>query len=178
MPGVSLTVSLQDIKKLETDALIVGFYENVRPLKGLAGELDWLLCGALSRLLLENRLRGSDRDVALLTSRGKVPAKKIFMVGLGPEEGFSASSLRSAARNAVSISLGAGVNETAMEYVRPPSLSHEDSVRALHTGLLEGAGNQSMDITLLAPDAAVYEKLAQLVKRGSQRSHGHSGGPV
>src|SRR3972149_11307853 len=98
MPGLVLKVILQDIKKLETDALIVGFYEDVRPLKGLAGELDWLLCGSLSNLILSDKLRGSLGDVALLTSRGKIPAQKIFMVGLGAAGSLSPVSLRPGAR--------------------------------------------------------------------------------
>ncbi len=175
MPGTRVTVILQDIRKLETEALVVGFYENVRPLKGLAGELDWLLCGSLSSLIQKNKLRGSAGDVALLTSWGKVPAKKIFMVGLGPREGLSAASLRSAARKAVSVALGAGANEAAVEYLRPSSLSHEDAVRALQTGLLEGAGTHGMNINLLAPDATVYEKLTQLIRQGIQRQHAAAG---
>jgi hypothetical protein len=58
MPGVTMKVILQDIKKLATEALIVGFYEDVRPLKGVAGELDWLLCGSLSSLVLSKKIRG------------------------------------------------------------------------------------------------------------------------
>ena len=93
---MELKVIIQDIKKLETDALIVNFFEDVRPLKGLAGELDWLLCGSLSHLILNNKINGSLGDVALLTSQGKIPAKKIFLLGLGPKAGFSPASLRSA----------------------------------------------------------------------------------
>ncbi len=80
--------------------MIVGFYEDVRPLKGVAGELDWLLCGALSALVLSKKLRGSLGDVALVTSQGKVPVQKIFMVGLGPRDGMTPATLQSAARNA------------------------------------------------------------------------------
>jgi hypothetical protein len=165
MPGLTVSVVLQDVKKLEADALIVGFYEDVRPLKGLAGELDWLLCGSLSDLIIKNKVRGSLGDVALLTSRGKVPAKKIFMIGLGPRDGLSSSSLRSAVRTAVTSASGAGVKKSAIEYFQPSTMSHEDSVRALHTGLSEGAGQHSIDVSLLAPDAAVYEKIARLLRR-------------
>ncbi len=83
---MTVKVLLQDIKKLETEALIFGFYENVRPLRDLAGQLDWLLCGSLSHLIINQKLRGSLGEVALVTSRGKVPASKLFMVGLGPKE--------------------------------------------------------------------------------------------
>jgi hypothetical protein len=172
MPGVTVTVVLQDIKKLDTDALVVGFYENVRPLKGLAGELDWLLCGSLSRLIITNKLSGSLGDVALLTSRGKVPAKKIFMIGLGPREDFSQASLRIAARAAVTISMAAGVSSTAVEYFQPSALTHEDTVRAMHTGLYEGVGKHTMNIALLAPDAGAYEKISHLIHKGTQQRRG------
>jgi hypothetical protein len=164
MPGLTLTVILQDIKKLETEALIVGFYEDVRPLKGLAGELDWLLCGALSSLIIKNKLRGSLGEVALLTSRAKVPAKKIFMIGLGPKEGLSPSSLRSAVRTVVSSALDAGVKKTAIEYFQPLNMPSQAEVSALQAGLSEGAGGRSLDIALLAPDASAYEKISRLVK--------------
>ena len=95
-----MKVLLQDIKKLETEAIIVGFFEDVRPLKGVAGELDWLLCGALSNLIIQNKLRGLLGDIALLTSQGKLPTQKIFMIGLGRKVDLKPSIIQSAAKNA------------------------------------------------------------------------------
>ncbi len=159
-----MKVILQDIKKLDTEAIIVGFYQDVRPLKGLAGELDWLLCGSLSDLILNNKLSGSLGDVALLTSRGKIPAMKIFMVGLGPKEGNSLSSLRAAAKIAASSAVGAGVRNAAIEYFDSPGVPYDTVVTALGKGLSEGAKGTPLAVSLLAPDAAAYEKISQLVK--------------
>ncbi len=165
MPGLVLKVILQDIKKLETDALIVGFFEDVRPLKGLAGELDWLLCGSLSNLILSHKLRGSLGDVALLTSRGKIPAQKIFMVGLGPARSLSPASLRRAARTAASSALNAGATKAALEYFPPAAAVPNDAtVHALRDGLMDGAGDRRLHISLLATDAVAYEKLARIMK--------------
>ncbi len=172
MPGLTVSVVLQDIKQFETEALIVGFFENGRPLKGLAGELDWLLCGSLSSLIIRNKLRGSLGDVALLTSRGKVPAKKIFMVGLGPKEGLSPSTLSSAVRMAISSAVDAGVKNTAIEYFQPHGLSPDTAMTAIRAGISEGTGGRDIDVVLLAPDAAAYEKLSKLAKGQSSRSHG------
>ncbi|HEY6011585.1 MAG TPA: M17 family peptidase N-terminal domain-containing protein, partial [Nitrospirota bacterium] len=124
-------VILQDIKKLETEALIVGFFEDVRPLKGVAGELDWLLCGRLSSLVLEKKMRGSLGEVALLTSRGKVPAQKIFLIGLGAKTAFTLQQLRSAARAAAATAVGAGVRTAAIECFQPVDASSDDGVSAL-----------------------------------------------
>ena len=164
MPGLTMRLVLEDIKKLETEALIVGFYEDVRPLKGLAGELDWLLCGSLSNLILTKKVRGSLGDMALLSSQGKVPAPKIFLVGLGQAAGFSLSALQSAARNAANAALGAGVSRAAVEYFPSSDAPYDSTVTALYQGLTEGAKGRSFDVVLLASDSDAYENIARLFK--------------
>lgn len=143
---------------------MVGFHEDVRPLKGLAGELDWLLCGALSSLILGNKLRGSLGDVALLTSRGKVPAQKIFLLGLGPRAGFSPDTLRSAARNAVARALDAGLTGAAIEYFPSPDIPHDKGVAAFYHGLNEGAGGRSFHALVVAPDAGARDYISRFFK--------------
>jgi hypothetical protein len=162
MSGVTVHVILQDIKKVDAEALVVGFFQDVRPLKGAAGQLDWLLCGALSSLLITNKLRGALGDVALLTSRGKVPSQKIFLVGLGTKAGFSTSSLRTAVKTAAACVLGAGVTNAAMEYFQVPGVLSEGTMPAFREGLAEGAGGRSLKISLIAPDEGAYKQLSQL----------------
>ncbi len=170
MSGVTVKVILKDIKKLATEALIVGFYEDVRPLKGVAGELDWLLCGSLSALILTKKLRGSLGDVALVTTQGKVPVQKIFMVGLGPRNGMTPATLRSAARNAATTAVGAGVRSAAIEYFPSPDMPHDNGISALYQGLNEGAGGRSFDVLLLASDAAAYEQISRSLKESPARA--------
>jgi hypothetical protein len=164
MPGLTVRLIREDIKQLQAEALIVGFHEDVRPLKGIAGELDWLLCGALSSLILGNKLRGSLGDTALLTSRGKVPARKIFLLGLGPRAGFSPASLRSAAGNAARSALDAGLGGAVIEYFQSPDIPYDKGVTAFYHGLNEGAGGRSFDVLLLAPDAGAYEYIYRFFK--------------
>lgn len=151
----------QDIKKIEADALVVVFFEDVRPLKGLAGELDWLLCGAISKLLIDEKVRGALGETALLTSQGKIPAQKIFMVGLGPRKSVSESTLRTAAKHAATALAGAGAVRGAMEFYRPQNISPADAARSMEAGLREGAGGRPVDVLLIAPDAATHEKVSR-----------------
>lgn len=163
MSGVTVQVAFQDMKKLPAEALIVGFFEDVRPLKGIAGELDWLLCGSLSSLILTKKLSGALGDVALLTSQGKVPAQKIFMVGLGPRAGLSRATLQRAARTAAASALGAGVRSAAIEYFPSSHMTHDNGVPALRRGLSEGAGGRAFDVFLLASDAVAYENISRFI---------------
>jgi hypothetical protein len=161
MSSVTVKVILQDIKKIATEALIVGFYEDGRPLKGVAGELDWLLCGALSSLVLSKKLRGSLGDVALVTTQGKVLAQKIFLVGLGPRAGLNVATLKNAARIAATSAAGAGVRSAALEYSPSFDMPLDDGITALHQGLNEGADGRSLDILLLASDAVACENISR-----------------
>jgi hypothetical protein len=164
MPGLTVRLIHGDITQFEAEALIVGFYEDVRPLKGLAGELDWLLCGALSNLVLGNKLRGSLGETALLTSQGKVRPPKIFLIGLGFRADTTLSSLKNAARNAAASALGAGVGNAAIEYFQSPGISHDSAVAALYQGLKEGAGGRVLDVQLLAAEDGAYEHILRFLK--------------
>ncbi len=161
---VTVQVIFQDIRKVESDAVVVGIFEDVRPLKDSAGQLDWLLCGSLSGILLTNRIRGSLGDVALFTSRGKVPSPKIFMMGLGPRSEFSRSTLRAAAKTVASSLVGAGATKAVMEYLLPPGTAPEDGISVLQEGLEEGAGGRNLAVSLIAPNREVYQRLSQSVK--------------
>ncbi len=161
---MDLKVILQDVKRFEAEALVVGCYEDVRPLKGLAGELDWLLCGSLSHLLITNRIRGSLGDVALITPRGKIPVQKLFLIGQGAKKAGSREAVRAFARIAAESVLSAGVTSAALEYV-PASGRDEVHVHALRDGLEDGSRGRRFAVSLLVQDASAYEKISRLIRK-------------
>jgi Cytosol aminopeptidase family, N-terminal domain len=156
-------VIYQDIKTVECDAIVVGFYEDVRPLKNLAGQLDWLLCGSLSLLLIEKRLQGVLGEVALLTSRGKIPAQKIFLIGLGPRSGFTCTTLKRVARIVADSVASVGAANVALEYFHPSDADYDNIVRSIQEGLKEGGGQRSLAVSLVVPDRAAFDQISRLV---------------
>jgi len=163
MSDLAMKIIFQDIRTIESDAVVVGFYEDVRPLKNLAGQLDWLLCGSLSRLILEKKLHGTLGEMALLTSRGKIPAGKIFLIGLGPRSEFSYAALKNVARMTAASVIAAGDVIAAMEYF---SLADDDYKTGVHTlleGLKEGAGECNLSISLVALDKAAYNQISRQI---------------
>jgi hypothetical protein len=155
---------MHDIKDLDADAVMVGFHEDVRPLKGVAGALDWLLCGALSGLIIQKKICGALGEIALLTSRGKIPAAKIFMVGLGTREASSPESVRAAARSAAVCAARAGVARVAMDCFPLGGVPTDEAITAVREGLAEGAGSHPIDFVLLAPDTAAFEHMTRMVR--------------
>jgi hypothetical protein len=155
---------MHDIKKLETDAVAVGFFEDIRPLKGAAGALDWILCGSLSRLIIQEKIRGALGETALLTTKGKIPAPKVFMVGLGPRSQMTPATLREASRIAATTIVAAGVIRAALDCFPIWAGQNEEYLSAVQQGLAEGAGDHALDIALLAPDAASFERMSRFVR--------------
>ncbi len=154
--GLPVRVADQDLRNLATEALVVGFYEDQRPLTGMAGRIDWLLCGALSRLLLAGKLRGAAGDAALLTARGKVAVEKIFLLGLGRKDTYTLDALRNVASAAVAALAGAGVSSAAVEYVQPAGSIPALCMAAFRDAIGQACTGRSLTVTILAPDPVAF----------------------
>jgi hypothetical protein len=75
----TLPVSLQSLDRLSVDVLVLGPFENERPLRGAAGYCDWRLNGRLSRML-KRRVRKMIVDV----KKAKFTSYAIELPGVDP----------------------------------------------------------------------------------------------
>jgi len=88
-----------DLRKLdETSAELVAcsMWKDERPMRGLAGLLDWRLAGKISRLARESFLRGDLGEVLFVPGRPRLPFDKIIVLGLGEESAFDDAKFREA----------------------------------------------------------------------------------
>lgn len=84
---------LRDIERARGEALSLGVFADERPLRGLAGLLDWRLCGRLSRLISEDVFSGGYGERMLLPSHGRLAFEKVFVHGLGAKADFDLERL-------------------------------------------------------------------------------------
>jgi len=82
---------LESLDGLNSDALCLFLFEDVRPLKGLAGLVDWRLGAYISGHLERGWLTGASGERFLLPAHHKLPVNKIFGFGLGPISTFDVS---------------------------------------------------------------------------------------
>jgi hypothetical protein len=74
--------------------LMVMFHLQDEPApRGRLGDVDWILCGALSRLRARGKFGGERGAVALLSSEGKLKAERILVMGLGRKADLSLVTL-------------------------------------------------------------------------------------
>jgi len=82
------------VTRLHGEIFVIGCFEDVRPLKGAAGEIDWLFAGLLSHLFVQKKMTGAKGESALLATQGKIPIQKVFLIGLGARERYDLPALQ------------------------------------------------------------------------------------
>lgn len=110
------------------DSLCLFVAEDERPLRGIAGYVDWRLSGRLSEVLLDGFFTGVPSDWLLVPSSGRLTASRIFVAGLGPSTNLNASTLGEALHGVAQRLARAKVKAVALEI---PGIGRvDDSIRA------------------------------------------------
>ncbi|HVP66344.1 MAG TPA: M17 family peptidase N-terminal domain-containing protein [Anaeromyxobacteraceae bacterium] len=103
-------LSLAALDALEVEA-VAAFVGEERPLQGLSGLLDWRLCGAISRAILDGTFVPGRGEAMLLPSGGRLPAPRVFCFGLPGED---APAREAAIRRACDVVARAGARSLAL----------------------------------------------------------------
>ena len=99
-----VTADARNPLETRTDLLVVPVPALDGPQSRLPSRLallDRALDGRVRNIVESGDFRGKKQQRALLYPNGEVPAKRILLVGLGPEGGVDAEVLRSVAGDAV-----------------------------------------------------------------------------
>lgn len=77
------------LDRLDTTCLVLPFFADERPIKGLSGFADWRMNGKISRDLQANRVLGDLQEVVLIPSAHRLKAQNLLLLGLGLQNEFS-----------------------------------------------------------------------------------------
>lgn len=91
-----LSPDLHQIDGVEFDTMILSFFEEEKPVKGLAGLVDWRLNGKINRLIKLGNLSGRFRESMLMPSSGRLPCRRLCLFGLGSAGEFNQPKIREA----------------------------------------------------------------------------------
>jgi hypothetical protein len=93
---------LRRIDDLMAEAVAVSCCSDERPPAGIAGLLDWRLCGQVSSLLGRGFFSGAPGERCLLSGQPRLPFEKVFLFGVGPRALLSGSGTSAGPRAASS----------------------------------------------------------------------------
>jgi len=143
-------LSLAVLDALDVDALAV-LVGPERPLQGLAGLVDWRLCGALTRALRGGLYGGAPGEALLLPTSGRLPAGRVVALGLPAAP--SPEALEAAARHACDVLRRAGATSFAA------SLPAGDAGQAARAWLAAGEAAPQARQVLLGDARALHQAL-------------------
>ena len=94
---MDVLVSKGAIQEFEVDTVIVSLFERGDLHSGPTKDVDNALSGSIKHLTAENDFTGKLGELAVLYPQGAIPARRVVIVGLGPEEDFGLEVIRHAA---------------------------------------------------------------------------------
>jgi leucyl aminopeptidase len=111
---MQVTILSEKITRIRSEVLILGFFQDIRPLTGYAAEIDWFTNGAISSLIQQNKINGALGEATLLAT-SKVLTPKILLVGLGQKRDYSYKILQQLSTHVLEILARLKVREAIAE---------------------------------------------------------------
>jgi hypothetical protein len=84
-----LAPDLRELDLATAELVACCVWSDVRPVRGVAGLLDFRLAGKLSNLSRERYLGGARGEVLFVPGRPKLPFERVLVFGLGPRASFN-----------------------------------------------------------------------------------------
>jgi len=109
------------LTRLSSELLVVSCFEDLRPLRGLSAEVDWIYGGALSRVLMQGRFSGHPGEALLFATEGKLKIPKVLLLGQGSARSAHLKSFQRMSAALHRILSGLCVAECALEVHPGPS---------------------------------------------------------
>ena len=154
---MDIKVKTGSIQEAAADVLVVNLFEGVELPAGATGAVDKALNGAISDVIRAGDFRGKPNELAVIYTRGAIPAPRVIVVGLGKVVDFTTERIRRASAAAAKKARDLGCKSIA-------STAH-------------GAGTGQVD-PALAAQAVVEGAMLGLYKWTEHRNAPNERGPI
>ncbi|GAB4535782.1 MAG: leucyl aminopeptidase [Anaerolineae bacterium] len=101
------------IQSVDADAIVVNLFQGITEPGGATGAVDTALGGAIRDLIVNGVIEGRLNETAILFPRGAIPARRVIVAGLGPEQEFDLDAARQAAASAARTARDSGARTLA-----------------------------------------------------------------
>jgi leucyl aminopeptidase len=173
---VNVTVTGGPLASMATDAVIVGVYADDKKLRDPAARVDAAAGRALSQVLEAEKFQGKVGSVTHLHGNGRLPARRVVVVGLGKRAETTAETLRRAAAVGVRRARDLGARAAAIE-VLGDRLPARVRAQAVVEGAILGtytfdrykrekSDKQVQALSLVEPDGRQRRDVADGARRG------------
>jgi leucyl aminopeptidase len=120
----------------QADLLALPVFSDKLNESAVIGALDERMGGVIRPIVEEEGFKGKPQQTVLVHTQGKLPSKRILLIGLGPEKDVNPADLRHVAAKAAKAARAAGAKTIAIAL--PASLADERAVQFAAEGVLLG----------------------------------------
>jgi len=148
------------LEEIDADVLVLFHPEDEPAPRGRLGWVDWILCGAVSRLRARGKFAGERGANVLLSPNGKLRARMILVIGLGRQADLSMLTLYRlsylAAHAVLALSCGRVAMEPPFRAIPPeaPTRIRQAFLEGFTAELSRGRPDAGFTVSVLNPDIA------------------------
>lgn len=153
---------LRKLDELGAEVIACSVFRDERPLRGLAGLLDWRLAARLSKLAKEEFLSGDAGEVLVAPVRPRLPFDKVLLAGLGPRASFDDATFRMVAAKILDALSGLHVKRAVIEL--PGRASDAITPERAAELFLEIATDEQTDALVLVEDGESARRMEKHAK--------------
>lgn len=110
---MNVTAQVTDITTCQCDTIIANLFEGVTTPGGATGAVDKALGGIISQLISDGELKGKLNAATVVHTYGRLPARRVIIVGLGKAADFTLDRARQAAGTAAKLARKLGARHVA-----------------------------------------------------------------
>jgi hypothetical protein len=148
----------EKITRIRFDIIVLGFLKDVRPLNGILANIDWIYSGAVSRMIIEEKISGSGGEALLMATGDKMKTPRVLLLGLGETATFSYNSILRFSSEITDRLRELRLVGGAIEIPELPG-SRLDRARSFDTFISGFTKDNTIDITMLVKDYDTAEEL-------------------
>jgi leucyl aminopeptidase len=110
---VKTIVKKGDVKRTDTQALIITIFQDEKPFSGNVLQIDQESGGLISAVISNGDFEGKLSQIALIYSKANLPAKRILLIGLGKKSEVDLEKIRGAFSKAMQYLRNINIKEAA-----------------------------------------------------------------
>ncbi|HPC86236.1 MAG TPA: hypothetical protein P5238_06435 [Smithellaceae bacterium] len=95
---MQILLSTQPPDRQNHKCLVLGFFKDEKPPRGICGLVDWRLNSLISKEIKKGHIRGDFREQVAIPRPERINAEMLFLFGLGPLADLSYDRIYDAAR--------------------------------------------------------------------------------
>jgi hypothetical protein len=150
------------------EVIACSVWSDERPMRGLAGLLDWRLAGRVSKLARDRFVKGDVGEVLCMQGKPRLPFDKVLLVGAGERAAFDEAAFRKAVDALLRTLEGLHVKRAVVEL---PGRAGDriDATRAAEIVLDATRESEAHDAWFLVEGAEAQAKITALAHEERRR---------